>query len=110
MTVPITAASIGAAELQKLLADVDRAALLVPPRLLRRVIKQDCDIGGVGLHVPHRKTYTIARDALLAIADRDDLGVSAHRDLPPDLLLLACPDDWLGRHSRDQALVRFWRL
>ena len=33
--------TIGAAELQKLLSDVDPAALLVKPRLLRRVIKDD---------------------------------------------------------------------
>ena len=110
MSEPFQTPSIGAAELQKLLTDVDRAALLVPPRLLRRIIKQDCAIGGVGWQVPHRKTYTIGREALLAIAGRDELGLTTHRELPDHLLLLACPDIWLGRHSREQSLVRFWRL
>ncbi len=110
MTAQLQTPPIAAAELQKLLADVDGAALLVPPRLLRRVIKQDCDIGGVGFQVPHRKTYTIGRDSLLAIADHADLGVNAQRELPAHLLLLACPETWLNRHGRDQALVRFWRL
>jgi hypothetical protein len=110
MTAQLQIPSIGAAELQKLLADVEPAALLVPPRLLRRVIKQDCEIGGVGFQVPHRKTYTIGRDALLTIADHDDLGVNTQRELPPHVLLLACPETWLGSHTREQALVRFWRL
>src|SRR5581483_9571899 len=99
-----------AADLQKLLTDVDPGAILVPPRVLRRVIKQDCQLGGVGLQVPHRKTYTIARDALLAIADRTDLGVSETRDLPERVILLACPENWLATHGREHALVRFWRL
>jgi hypothetical protein len=110
MTAQLQVSSIGAAELQKLLADVDPAALLVPPRLLRRVIKQDCDIGGVGFQVPHRKTYVIGREALLTIADHNELGLNAQRELPPHFLLLACPENWLTTHTREQALVRFWRL
>ena len=39
----------------------DPAALLVPPRILRRVIKHDAEISGIGLRVPHRKTYVIDR-------------------------------------------------
>src|SRR3954469_13288906 len=94
---PIT---IGAAELQKLLSDVDPAALLVKPRLLRRVIKDDCRLNGVGLQVPHRKSYTIHRDALLAIADRADLGLADDKELPTRLILLACPEAWIASHSR----------
>src|SRR5438876_627137 len=63
-----TSPPIGAATLQKLLTDVDPGALLVSPRLLRRVIKQDRQIGGVGLQVPHRKPYTLGRDALRCFA------------------------------------------
>src|SRR5205085_2830973 len=75
-----------------LLAAADPAALLVPPRLLRRVIKHDRKITGLGLQVPHRKSYVIGRDALLALADRDELGLEPDRDLPPTVLLLARPE------------------
>src|SRR5262245_58277756 len=110
MTGQHPALTIGAAEVQELLTDADPAALLVPPRLLRRVIKQDRNIGGVGLQVPHRKTYTIGREQLLTIAERGELGVSEDRSLPERVILLACPENWLSSHTRDQALVRFWRL
>src|SRR5262245_52362624 len=103
-------AVLGAAELQRLLSAADPAALLVPPKLLRRVIKQDRHITGVGLQVPHRKTYVIGRDALLAIAERDELGLAAGRELPAELILLACPEGWLAAHTREQALARYWRL
>src|SRR5947209_3213037 len=110
MTGQSTTPTLGAADLQKLLTDVDPGALLLSPRLLRRVIKQDRDMGGVGLQVPHRKTYSIGREALLAIADRAELGVSQERQLPDHLVLLACPESWLACHSQEQILVRFWRL
>lgn len=110
MNSAVTSAPLGAAELQKLLTDVDPGVLLAPPRLLRRVIKEDRLLGGVGLHVPHRKTYTIRSAALLQIADRDELGITEDRTLPDHLILLACPEDFLAKHSREQALVRFWRL
>ena len=101
---------IGIAELQEILSAADPAALLVSPRLLRRVVKQDRGIAGIGLQVPHRKTYVLGRDALLALADREELGISATRELPATLILLACPHTWLLSHTRGQALVRYWRL
>ena len=101
---------IGLAELQETLAAADPAALLVSPRVLRRVVKQDRGIAGIGLQVPHRKTYVIGRDALLALVDHEELGISTARALPATLILLACPHAWLLSHTRGQALVRYWRL
>src|SRR5262245_1357343 len=94
--------SLGTEELQRLLSAVDSAALLVPLRLLRRVIKQDRGIPGMGLQVPHRKTYVVARDTLLAIAESDELG-AAGTQLPPTVVLLGCPETWLASHTRPQA-------
>src|SRR6185369_8723588 len=102
--------SLGTGELQRLLSGADPAALLVPPRLLRRVIKQDRRIPGMGLQVPHRKTYVVRRETLFAIAERDELGVAAASELPPTVLLLGCPETWLASHTRSQALLRYWRL
>ncbi len=80
------------ADLEQALSAADPAALLVPPRVLRRVIKKHSGLTGPGLQVPHRKSYVIGRDALLAIADRVDLGLKPDRELPETLLLFPTPD------------------
>ncbi len=99
------------AELGRLLRAADPAALLVPPRLLRRVIKRDRKLTGWGLQVPHRKSYVVGRDALLALADRDELGVEPDRELPPQLILIAAPEpEQLAAMPRGPALVKYWRL
>jgi len=99
------------AELRRLLQAADPAAVLVPPRVLRRVIKHDRKLTGIGLQVPHRKSYVIGREALLGLADRDELGVESEHDLPPTLLLIACPEpERLIALPRGLALVKFWRL
>ena len=74
---PIAVAGLDVAELQRTLRRVEPGALLVAPRILRRVIKQDRQIAGAGLLVPHRKSYCVARDSLLRWADRRELGVAA---------------------------------
>ena len=63
--------------LREMLGAIDPAALLVEPRILRRVIRLDRRLAGLGLFVPHRKSYTIERDRLLAFVDRAEL------ELPP---------------------------
>src|SRR4051812_6957762 len=82
---------LSSADLEHAVRAADPTVLLVPPRLLRRVIKQDRKLPGVGLQVPHRKTYVIGREALLAIVDADELGAAA-RELPATLILLTRPD------------------
>jgi hypothetical protein len=99
------------ADLAEALRRTDPAALLVPARILRRVIKKDRGLGGVGLQVPHRKSYVIGRDALLAIADRGELGLPPGRDLPATLLLIGEPDTRrLAAAGLPEALLRLWRL
>jgi hypothetical protein len=109
---PATAAPpLDPGELDRLLRAADPAALLVPSRLLRRVIKHDRRLTGLGLQVPHRKSYVIGRDALLALAGRDELGVGPDRELPPTLVLIARPEpEALAAMARGAALVKYWRL
>jgi hypothetical protein len=95
------------ADLQRLLTRVEPAALLVPPRILRRVIKRDRDLSGPGLQVSHHKSYVLDRDRLLGIADRDELGVDPARELPPTLLLFPRPD---SPRDREAMLLKYWRL
>ena len=51
----MTVAVFTLAELEKVLSAADPAALLVPPRILRRVIKKHSGLTGPGLQVPHRQ-------------------------------------------------------
>jgi hypothetical protein len=99
------------AELERILTQAEPAALLVPPRILRRVIKKDRGLGGLGLQVPHRKSYVIGRERLLRIANRDELGIEPGRDLPPTLLLFPRPDaQRLAARDRGATLRKYWRL
>lgn len=103
---------ISASQLRQLIQQVEPSALLVEPRILRRVIKQDRRMGGFGLHVPHHRVYTIQRDRLLVIADRPELELAPGDDLPRKVLLLARPTDgdpWEDAPTEDLLRV-YWRL
>jgi hypothetical protein len=98
-------------DLGRLLARTDPAVLLVPPRILRRIIKQDRNLGGLGLQVPHRKSYVIGRDALLRIADHDELGLPPDGRLPDMVLLFPRPEEVrLSLRASERTLLKFWRL
>jgi hypothetical protein len=103
--------TLDSAELRRLLRAVDPAVLLVPSRLLRRVIKRDRKLAIVGLRVPHRKSYVIGRDALLALVDRNELEIEPDRELPDTVLLLERPEPVdLAAAPRGVILVDYWRL
>jgi hypothetical protein len=98
-------------ELQRLLWEVDPGAILVPPRLLRRVIRRDRHLPGLGLVVPHRKAYLLPRDALSRLVDQTDLELPAPCELPERLVLLSRPDgDRLAQQAPDAVLLKYWRL
>jgi hypothetical protein len=98
------------AELEEALRAADPRAFLVPPRILRRVIKQDARVSAIGLRVPHRKTYVIRREALLAIVDPDELDVHGEIELPERVILIARPtSEMLADLTREEALVKYWR-
>ncbi len=102
---------LNVAELQRLLTDADPSVLLLPPRILHRVIKRDRGLTGLGLQVPHRKSYRIDRERLLSLADAGELGLEPGSTLPHRLILLPLPDRRrLARDGRTATLRRFWRL
>lgn len=92
------------ADLPQLLRQADGRALLVPSRILRRVIKKHRRLGGLGLAVPHRQSYRIDRAALMRLTTPAELGATA--ELPEDVLLFPQPE---GHVSRDELLVTYWR-
>ena len=74
------ASGLGPEELARAVRAADPAAIMVLPRILRRVIKQHRDLGGFAYKVPHRKSYVIDRQTLLEIADHWELGLDGHAD------------------------------
>jgi hypothetical protein len=105
------ASGLTVADLEQALRNADPAALLVSPRILKRVIKRDRGLSRIGLQVPHRKNYLIPRDALLKIADRAELGVAEDLPLPDVIHLFPAPyPQRLATLSPEAILVKYWRL
>jgi hypothetical protein len=97
-------------DLQHRLAAADPAALLVKPRLLRRVVRRHGHAPGFGLLLPHTQSYVIDSSALLALVERTELGLAADQPLPPKVILLPRPDtDELAAQPLGALLLRFWR-
>ncbi len=104
------AAAIDFTELQRLVRAVEPAALFLPSRLLRRVIKYDRGVPGFGLAVPHRRSLVIGRDALLRIVSPEECEALRRPDLPATVILIACPNPaTLAVTPRAATLLKFWR-
>lgn len=97
--------------LRQSLQAVEPAALLVEPRILRRVIRHDRRLPGLGVLVPHRKSYTIERERLLAFVDRSELELPPSADLPRTVILLSKPaeDEELVLGDGPELLHQYWR-
>src|SRR5438128_370152 len=106
-----TTAHIEPVELAQLLEAVDPAVVLAPPRVLRRIIKRDRKLPGIGLQVPHRKTYVIGRDALFRLTSEAELQLESGRQLPQRVILINRPDpERLATLPRGEVLLKYWRL
>jgi hypothetical protein len=104
-------ARIDPSELEQLLRAIDPGVLLVKPRILRRVIKRDRKLPGLGLQVPHRKSYVIGGQRFLRMVDPAELKSGVQADLPQTLLLLARPTPQrLAAAPRSVVLLKCWRL
>src|SRR4051812_44974536 len=98
-------------EIARIVRQADASALLVPPRILRRVIKTDRGLGGLGLRVPHPHLYHISRDGLLKIATPDELLLPADVELPEQVILLPRPHETqIRKHGNALVLRDCWRL
>jgi hypothetical protein len=97
--------------LEAALRAVEPSAFLVAPRILRRVIRTDRQITGATVETPHRKSYVIDREPLLAMVDRSELGLAWGDDLPSSVILLERPrSGFLNAPTRDDALTCLWRI
>jgi hypothetical protein len=106
-----TQVSLKVDELERLVKRVEPAAFLVPPRLLRRVIKQHRKLGGLAVLVPHRKGYVIEREALLKHVRPAELGLASSTEAPPFAFLIVRPDpERLAKRTAGEALLNQWRI
>jgi hypothetical protein len=93
------------------LREVEPAAFLVQPRVLRRVIKQEWNLPALTVQVPHRKSRIISRNTVIRHVDWDELGLDANAELPDRAILIARPDDkHLESMSLGQLKLQVWRL
>jgi hypothetical protein len=89
----------------------DAAALLVPARILRRVIKRDRGLTFVGWSVTRRQTYVIAREPLRSMVAEDELVLWPESAWPPVAILLLRPDPQdLAAKPPDVVLLEYWRM
>jgi hypothetical protein len=103
--------SLNADELEQLVKRAEPAAFLVPPRLLRRAIKQHRQLGSLAVLVPHRKGYVIDRESLLKCVAPEELCVASDAELPAYAFLMVRPaPERLAKHPPAEALMNHWRL
>ncbi|MEX2167828.1 MAG: hypothetical protein WD851_00835 [Pirellulales bacterium] len=81
------------ANLQDVVHGIEPAAILVEPRILRRVVRLDRRLQGQWLLIPRRECYTIERDRLLAFVDREELEIPLGVELPRRVILLSRPNE-----------------
>ncbi len=98
------------AELQQALRAADPAAVLVPPRVLDRLIQAQHQLSNLFESVPHRKGYVVDRSTLYRYVEQDELDLEPDRLLPSTVILLARPSpNTLGTQERETILLIYWR-
>lgn len=78
-------------ELERRLRAADPAAFLVPERVLRRVIKAHAHPPGIGLRVPHHKSYVLPGAELAEIVGPQEAGLPLGESWPAMVILLRRP-------------------
>ena len=98
-------------DLARAVRAADPAAFLVPTRILRRVIRELVELPGLGLTIPHRKTWVIRRDDLFRIVERVELGLTEAEPVADPVLLVGEPSEEALLHlSASELRRRAWRL
>src|SRR3954470_6214357 len=97
-------------ELQHELRTADPAAILVSPRVLDRVIRQEHHLGNLLWRVPHRDCYVVDRHVLFRHVEQDELSLEPERLLPSTVILLAEPgSEELAASDSRPLFLKYWR-
>ncbi|HEY2158690.1 MAG TPA: hypothetical protein VGH33_23870, partial [Isosphaeraceae bacterium] len=106
----VEASGISVVELAAALRSVDPRAVLVPPRILRRVIRGVLGIDRLMGHIPHRGGFATSSARALEFAGPEELSLEPGQPVPARLILLAEPDlDRVEGPARERVILRYWR-
>ena len=98
-------------ELKRAIEAADPSAVLVPPRILRRILQAQFNVPYMLVHVPHQRCYAFDRQVVFQSVEQDELELEADRLLPPIVILLARPiPEELQSLGREAILSKYWRM
>ena len=98
-------------ELKQAVGRTDPAAVLVSPRVLRRILQEEYKVPYLLVQAPHERCYFFDREVLFRHVEQDELEIEPDRLLPPTVILLARPTaERLESATADELLSRYWRL
>jgi hypothetical protein len=98
------------AQLQKLLRAVDPAVVLVSPRILERVLRDEYGLPNLYWNLPHPRSHVCDRQTLFRHAEQADLELEPDQLLPDTVILLTRPDaEVLSDLERQPVLLKYWR-
>jgi hypothetical protein len=87
------------------------SVVLLSKRTLRRIIQVDREWSGLGTRIPHRKSYVISRERLLALVREGEVHEEYYPDLSPLAVVLPRADpERLATAPSGQILSEHWRL
>jgi hypothetical protein len=98
-------------ELKQAVTATDPAAILVAPRVLRRVLQAEFKVPYLLVQAPHERCYFLDREVLFRHVEQDELEIEPDRLLPHTVVLLAKPTaEELEELGHNGALLLYWRL
>ncbi len=98
-------------ELKQAVYATDPAAVLVAPRILRRLLQEEFKVPHLLVQAPHESCYFFDRQVLFRHVEQDELNLDPDRLLPPTVILLTRPTmEQLQTRERDDLLLKYWRL
>src|SRR5438270_532643 len=108
---PVWSLAVELEELQQAVGRTDPAAVLVSPRVLRRILQEEYKVPYLLVQAPHERCYFFDREVLFRHVEQDELEIEPDRLLPPTVILLARPTaERLESATADELLSRYWRL
>jgi hypothetical protein len=104
-------ASVRLSEADDALRRADSSVFPVAQRVLKRVITQDLGLTGLGLNLPHRKSWMLTSSRAQQLLEADELGLPGFQSLPEQVILIARPEEEELEHLTAADLrLRYWRL
>src|SRR2546421_11305388 len=108
---PVLSVAVELEELKQAVGRTDPAAVLVSPRVLRRILQEEYKVPYLLVQAPHERCYFFDRQVLFRHVEQDELDLEQDRLLPPTVVLLIRPTaEQIQDMGRDAVLLRYWRL